>query len=131
MKKIALKLYLLAIALCAALPATTFAFDPFVISDIRVDGIQRIEAGTVFNYLPFKVGETMTDEKAAQTIRTLFATGFFQDVRLEVEKDVLIILVEERPAIAVIDFVGLKELKPDDVKKSLRDTGFQEGRAGT
>jgi outer membrane protein insertion porin family len=66
----------------------------------------------VFNYLPFKVGETMTDEKAAQTIRTLFATGFFQDVRLEVEKDVLIILVEERPAIAAIDFVGLKELKP-------------------
>lgn len=128
MKKIALKLYLLAIALCAALPATTFAFDPFVIRDIRVDGIQRIEAGTVFNYLPFKVGETMTDEKAAQAIRALFATGFFQDVRLEVEKDVLIILVEERPAIAAIDFVGLKEIKPDDAKKSLRDTGFQEGR---
>ncbi len=125
MTKIALKLYLLAVSL---LPAVALAFDPFVIRDIRVEGIQRIEAGTVFNYLPFKVGETMTDEKAAQTIRTLFATGFFQDVRLEVEKDVLILFLEERPAIATIDFVGLKELKPEDTKKSLGDSGFQEGR---
>jgi outer membrane protein insertion porin family len=61
------------------------AFQPFVVKDIRVEGIQRTEAGTVFSYLPVKVGETMTDEKAAQAIKALFATGFFKDVRLEVE----------------------------------------------
>lgn len=104
------------------------AFDPFTVRDIRVEGIQRIEAGTVFSYLPVKVGETMTDEKAAQALRTLFGTGFFRDVRLEVEKDVLIVVVEERPAIASIDFVGMKEIKGDDARKALKDSGFQEGR---
>src|SRR5512140_2149149 len=86
-----------------------WAFDPFVVKDIRVEGIQRIEAGTVFSYLPVKVGETMTDEKAAQAIRALFGTGFFRDVRIEADRDVLIVTVEERPAIATIDFVGMKE----------------------
>lgn len=104
------------------------AFDPFRVRDIRVEGIQRIEAGTVFSYLPFKVGDTMTDEKAAEAIRALFATGFFRDVRLEVENDVLVIQLEERPAIAAIDFSGMKVFKPDDVKKGLREAGFQEGR---
>jgi outer membrane protein insertion porin family len=104
------------------------SFDPFVVRDIRVEGIQRIEAGTVFNYLPVKVGETMTDEKAAQALRALFGTGFFRDVRLEVERDVLIVVVEERAAIAAIDFVGMKEIKPDDARKALRESGFREGR---
>ena len=104
------------------------AFDPFVVKDIRVEGAQRIEAGTIFSYLPVKVGETMTDEKAAQALRTLFGTGFFRDVRLEVERDVLIVLVEERPAIAAIDFVGMKEIKGDVARKALRDSNFQEGR---
>ena len=78
-----------------AVPAQ--AIEPFVIKDIRVEGIQRTEAGTVFSYLPVKVGDTMTDEKAAQTIRALFATGFFSDVSLEAEDDVLVVLVQERP----------------------------------
>lgn len=107
---------------------TAQAFDPFRVRDIRVEGIQRIEAGTVFSYLPFKVGDTMTDEKAAEAIRALFATGFFRDVRLEVENDVLVIQLEERPAIAAIEFSGMKMFKPDDVKKALREAGFQEGR---
>jgi outer membrane protein insertion porin family len=98
------------------------------VRDIRIDGIQRIEAGTVFSYLPVKVGETMTDEKAAQAIRALFGTGFFRDVRLEVTGDVLIVLVEERPAIASIDLVGMKEFDKDQVKKGLREVGMQEGR---
>ncbi len=104
------------------------AFDPFVVKDIRVEGAQRIEAGTIFSYLPVKVGETMTDEKAAQALRALFSTGFFRDVRLEVERDVLIVLVEERPAIAAIDFVGMKEIKGDVARKALRESNFQEGR---
>ncbi|TFG61535.1 MAG: outer membrane protein assembly factor BamA, partial [Gemmatimonadales bacterium] len=90
--------------------------------------IQRIEAGTVFGYLPVKVGDRMTDAAAAASIRALFATGLFQDVRVEVEGDVVVIVVTERPAIARIDFVGLKEFEPDQVRKSLRDTGIAEGR---
>jgi outer membrane protein insertion porin family len=104
------------------------AFEPFVVKDIRVEGIQRIEAGTVFSYLPVKVGDRMTDEKASAAIRALFATGFFRDVRLEVQGNVLIVTLEERPAIASIDFVGMKEFEKDKVKQGLRDVGFQEGR---
>jgi outer membrane protein insertion porin family len=105
-----------------------FAFEPFVVRDIRLEGIQRVEAGTVFSYLPVKVGETMTDEKAAQAIRALFATSLFRDVRVEVEGNVLVISVDERPAIAQIDFVGMKEFPPDQVRKALRENGISEGR---
>jgi outer membrane protein insertion porin family len=104
------------------------AADPFVIRDIRVEGIQRIEPGTVFGYLPVKVGDTMTDERAAETIRALFATGFFRDVRIEREGNILVVSVEERPAIAAIDFTGMKEFQSDQVKKALRDQGIAEGR---
>ena len=81
-------------------------FKPFEVKDIRVDGIQRTEAGTVFSYLPVKVGETLTEEKASSAIKALYATGFFKDVRLEVNNDVLIVMVEERPGIASVDFTG-------------------------
>ncbi len=105
------------------------AFDPFVVRDIRVEGIQRIEAGTVFSYLPVKVGETMTDEKAAAAIKALFATGFFKDVRLEVQRDVLIVAVEERPAVSQIDFIGNKEFEKDALRKGLKEIGLSEGRS--
>jgi len=119
--------------LLAGLIATLFAsgayaFEPFTVTDIRVDGIQRTEAGTVFSYLPIKVGETMTDEKAAQAIKALFATGFFKDVRIEIDAGVVIIAVEERPAIAQIDFVGLKEFDKDQLIKSLKESGFAVSR---
>ncbi len=120
---------LLPAALVAALVATSArAFEPFVVRDIRIEGIQRIEAGTIFSYLPVKVGERMTDEKAAQAIRALFGTGFFRDVRLDVQGNVLVVTVDERPAIASIEFSGMKEFDKDAVKKSLREVGFQEGR---
>jgi len=105
-----------------------FAFEPFVVRDIRLEGLQRVEAGTVFSYLPVKVGETMTDEKAAQAIRALFATSLFRDVRIEVEGNVLVVVVDERPAIAQIDFVGMKEFPADQVRKALRENGISEGR---
>ena len=111
-----------------ALVRGALAFEPFVVRDIRIEGIQRIEAGTIFNYLPVKVGEQFTEEKASQAIRALFATGFFRDVRMEVQGDVLVVAVEERPAIASIAFSGMKEFEPDAVKKSLREANFQEGR---
>jgi outer membrane protein insertion porin family len=109
-----------------ALPA--FAFQPFAVKDIRVEGIQRTEAGTVFSYLPVKVGDTLTEEMAAQAIKTLFATGFFRDVRIEVDKDVMVVVVQERPAIAQIDFVGLKEFEKDVILKALKGVNIAEGR---
>jgi outer membrane protein insertion porin family len=83
------------------------AFDPFQIKDIRVEGIQRTEAGTVFSYLPVKVGETLTPESASAAIKALYATGFFKDVRLEASNDVLVVTLEERPGIASVDFTGM------------------------
>jgi outer membrane protein insertion porin family len=101
---------------------------PFVVKDIRVEGVQRIEPGTVFSYLPVKVGDRMTEETAQQALRALYATGFFKDVRLEAEDDVLVVLVEERPAVAQIDFSGLSEFQPEALKRVLQDLGMAEGR---
>src|SRR5918993_4022538 len=110
----------------SAVPAQ--AVEPFVIKDIRVEGIQRTEAGTVFSYLPVKVGDTMTDEKASQTIRALFATGFFRDVTIEAEDGVLVVLLQERPSVAQIDFTGLREFDKDTVLKAMNQIGLAEGR---
>ncbi len=104
------------------------AFDPFVVKDIRIEGIQRTEAGTIFSYLPVKVGETMTDDKAAQAIRSLYATGFFKDVSLEVDNGVLIVSVQERPSVAQIEIVGAKEFSKEDLLKGLRSIGLADGR---
>ena len=104
------------------------ALEPFVVKDIRIEGIQRTEAGTVFSYLPIKVGETLTEEKAAAAIRALYATGFFRDVTLEAENDVLIVTVLERPSIAQIDFTGVREFEPDQLKSGLKQVGLAEGR---
>ncbi len=103
-------------------------FEPFVVKDIRVEGLQRTEAGTVFSYLPVRVGETMSAEKAQQALRALYATGFFSDVRLEVENGVLVVFVQERPAVAQVDFSGMKEFEPEAVRKVLREQGLAEGR---
>ncbi len=105
-----------------------FAFEPFVINDIRVEGIQRTEAGTVFSYMPVKVGDTLTDEKAAATIKALFATGFFKDVQLEHQNGVLIVQIQERPAIGQIEFNGLKEFNKEQMKEGFKQIGLAEGR---
>ena len=102
------------------------AFDPFVIKDIRVEGIQRTEAGTVFSYMPVKVGDTFDEDKAASAIKSLYATGFFKDVRLEVENDVLIVTLEERPAIAQISISGTKEFNEKELKERLKQIGLVE-----
>ncbi len=115
-----MKRKLLAGLVVALLARAVMAFEPFQIKDIRVEGIQRTEAGTVFSYLPVKVGDTMTDEKAAAAIKALFATGFFKDVRLEIDGQVLVVVLDERAAIASLEVSGLKAFKPEDLKKSLR-----------
>jgi outer membrane protein insertion porin family len=111
------------LALCAGHAA---AVAPFVVKDIRVEGIQRTEAGTVFSYLPVRVGETFDDEKGTAAIKALYATGFFKDIRLEEENGVLVVLVEERPAIASVDFTGTKEFEKDMLVKALKDIGVGE-----
>ncbi len=100
----------------------------FVIRDIRVEGAQRTEAGTVFGYLPLRVGDHYDSAKGIAAIRALYATGLFKDVRLEVDGDVLVVVVEERPSIASIELVGMKEFDKDTVKKSLKEVGLAEAR---
>ncbi|MFA7665191.1 MAG: outer membrane protein assembly factor BamA, partial [Burkholderiaceae bacterium] len=119
---------LLAAAFALLLARAAFAFDPFVVRDIRIEGVQRTEPGTVFSYLPIKVGERLTDERASEAVRALFATGFFRDVRLEVDGDVLVVYVEERPAIASVDIVGAREFDKEALKSVLRDQGLGESR---
>ncbi|MBS0316321.1 MAG: outer membrane protein assembly factor BamA [Proteobacteria bacterium] len=104
------------------------AVEPFTIKDIRVEGLQRVEPGTVFASLPFRVGDTYTDDKGAAAIRALFALGLFKDVKLETTGDVLVVVVEERPTIADVQFVGSEEFKKDALKKAMRDIGLVEGR---
>lgn len=100
----------------------------FKVSDIRVEGLQRITAGTVFNYLPVKPGETLSDKQSGEVVRTLFKTGFFKDVRLERDGNVLVVVVSERPAIAEINFKGNKSIDEDALKEGLKDAGLSEGR---
>jgi outer membrane protein insertion porin family len=119
----------LCIALAAALQAgSAWAVEPFAVKDIRVEGLQRSDAGTVFASLPFRIGETYTDEKGAAALRALFATGLYKDVRIDVDGTVVVVIVEERPVIANIDFVGLKEFDKDQLVKSLRDFGISDGQ---
>lgn len=105
-----------------------YALEPFVVKDIRVEGIQRTEAGTVFGYLPIKVGDTVDDEKVQAAIKALFATGFFKDVRLEAEDGVLVVQVVERPAIGQIQINGAKEFDKDQLKAGLKEIGIAEAR---
>ncbi|NHC05729.1 outer membrane protein assembly factor BamA [Azonexus fungiphilus] len=109
-----------------SLPA--MAFQPFTVKDIRVEGIQRTEAGTVFSYLPVKVGDTLNDDKAAQAIKALFATGFFKDVRIDVEGNVMVVVLQERPAISSLNFVGMKEFEQEAIVKALKEVGIATGR---
>jgi outer membrane protein insertion porin family len=111
-----------------AFAANSWAVDPFTVRDIRVEGLQRVEPGTIFGSLPFRVGDQYNDEKGSAAIRALFALGLFKDVRLEVSGDVLIVIVEERPTVADVDFAGTREFDKDTLKKALREIGLTEGR---
>jgi len=105
-----------------------WAVQPFRVKDIRVEGLQRVEPGTVFASIPVRVGDTYNDDKGTAAIRSLFALGLFKDIRLEVVGDVLVVIVEERPTIADVNFVGSKEFDKDVLKKALRDVGLTDGR---
>ncbi len=109
-----------------ALPA--WAVDPFTLRDIRVEGLQRVEPGTVFASLPFRVGDNYSDEQGSAAIRALFGLGLFSDVRLQVDGDVLVVIVEERPTVADVTFSGVREFDNEVLRRALRDVGLTEGR---
>ena len=104
-----------------------FAVEPFELEDIRVEGLQRADPGTVFAALPFRIGDLYTDEKAAAALRALFATGLFSDVRIVIDGRAAVIIVDERPVVAGVTFVGLKEFDREVLIRSLRDAGIGEG----
>ncbi len=119
---------ILSIGLLAALHGgAAWAVLPFALKDIRVEGLQRTDAGTVFAALPFRIGDTYSDEKGAAALRALFATGLFKDVRIDIDGGVVVVIVEERSIIASIDFAGLHEFEKDALVKSLKDFGIGEG----
>jgi outer membrane protein insertion porin family len=113
--------------LTGALPLSAQA-STFVVKDIRVEGLQRIAAGTVFSYLPIKVGDRVDESVTPEIVRSLYRTGFFKDVKLEREGDVLVISVDERPAISDIKIEGNKAIDTEQLKKGLKDIGLAEGR---
>ena len=106
----------------------TYAADSFVVKDIRVEGLQRVEPGTVFSYLSVQVGDQFTEEKGAEAIKALYSTGFFRDVQIQAQGDVLIVIVEERPTISRMEFTGMKEFDPEMIRKSLKAVGVSEAR---
>ena len=105
-----------------------WAVEPFTVRDIRVEGLQRVEAGTIFASLPVRIGDTYDDDKGSAAIQAIFALGLFKDVRIEVNGNVLVVIVEERPTVADVEFSGNKEFDKDALKKALRDIGLTEGR---
>ncbi len=109
------------------LPTAHAAVTPFVLKDIRIEGLQRTDPGTVFGALPFRIGDTYNDDKGAAALRALFATGLFKDVRIEIEGQAAVVIVDERSIIASVTFVGLKEFDKDPLTKSLKDAGIGEG----
>ncbi|MDO5057256.1 MAG: outer membrane protein assembly factor BamA [Lautropia sp.] len=118
----------MAAAATLAWTAPALAFTPFTVRDIRVQGLQRTEAGTVFGYLPLRVGDELTPARASEAIKALYATGFFKDVQLAREGEVLVVRVEERPAIASVDISGSREFDAEALKKALRHAGLAEAR---
>ncbi len=116
-----------ALILLASLSANVMAFEPFTVSDIRIDGLSRISAGTVFNYLPVNKGDRLTDADAQRAIRALYQTKFFSDVELERQGSILVIKVIERPSIAKLTLRGNKDIKSEDLRKGLKEIGLTEG----
>ncbi|MBK8070027.1 MAG: outer membrane protein assembly factor BamA [Rhodanobacteraceae bacterium] len=118
---------LVASILLALSGAAALAADDFVISDIRVDGLERISAGTVYTYLPVQKGDRLDRGRAAEALRALYKTGFFKDVRLDRQGDILVVTVVERPAISTITLVGNKDIKTEELQKGLNNIGLAEG----
>ena len=125
MSKIYKSLYIL---ILLTLFVSVEAVDEFVIEDIRVEGLKRITPGTVFNYLPMKVGDKFNDSISSDAVRALFKTGFFDDVKVEKDGNDLVLIFKERPAIGTISITGNEDVKSDELLDNLKQIGFAEGR---
>lgn len=121
-----MKRFLLPAALSALMIAQVHA-ESFTVSDIRVNGLQRVSAGSVFAALPLNVGEQIDDRRLVDATRSLFKTGFFQDIQLSRDGNVLIVNVVERPSISSIEIEGNKAITTEDLMKGLKQSGLAEG----
>jgi outer membrane protein insertion porin family len=101
---------------------------PFTVGDIRIEGLQRISEGTVFNYLPVNIGDHLDGQRIGEAMRALYATGFFRDVELRRDGNTLLVVVVERPSIAKFEIKGNKDIKTEDLQKSLRNVGLAQGK---
>ena len=115
-------------ALLVLLPMTSMAAGNFVVKDMRVEGLQRISEGTVFNYLPINIGDTIDSIRIGEAIRTLYCQSLFDDIEMRREEDTLIIVVRERPSIENFSIDGNKDIKTEDLMESLRNVGLARGR---
>ena len=100
----------------------------FIVGDIRIEGLQRISEGTVFNYLPVNIGDHLDQQRIGEAMRALYATGFFRDVELRRDGNTLLVVVVERPSIAKFEIKGNKDIKTEDLQKSLRNVGLAQGK---
>ena len=112
----------------AAAPAAAPGAGEFTIGDIKVEGLQRIAEGTVYNYLPLSVGDRLTRQKIDESLRALYATGFFRDVELRRDGATLVVAVRERPSIESFEIKGNKDIKTEDLQKSLKNVGLSTGK---
>ncbi len=112
----------------ALLPALAAAQEEFVVRDMRVEGLQRISEGTVFNYLPINIGDTVGPQRIQEAIRALYAQGLFDDIEMRRDGDTLIVAVRERPSIEQFTIEGNKDIKTEDLMESLRNVGLARGR---
>ncbi|MEO0998521.1 MAG: POTRA domain-containing protein [Pseudomonadota bacterium] len=118
-----------AMALLLAPAVAAAAFEPFVVRDMRVEGLQRIADGTVFNYLPINLGDTVDQRRAREAIRALYDEGLFQDIELRRDGDTLVVVVRERPSIEEFTIDGNKDIKTEDLTSSLRAAGLARGKS--
>ncbi len=120
--------FALTLLLCLSASSVVAAIDPFVVRDMRVEGLQRISEGTVFNYLPINIGDTVDHIRISEAIRSLYTQGLFDDIEMRRDGDALIIVVKERPSIESFEIEGNKDIKTEDLMESLRGVGLAKGR---
>jgi outer membrane protein insertion porin family len=111
-----------------SVPAQSRAAEPFTVGDIRIEGLQRISEGTVYNYLPVNIGDQLDPRRVAEAMRALYATGFFRDVEMRRDGGTLVIAVVERPSIESFEIKGNKDIKTEDLQRSLRNVGLATGK---
>ena len=112
-----------------AMPADTGNPEEFTVGDIRVEGLQRISEGTVYNYLPVNIGDRLNSQRRIEAIKALYATGFFRDIELRRDGGTLVVAVLERPSIESFELKGNKDIKTEDLTKSLKSVGLSAGKS--